>query len=176
MNEEIVDLENNGIGPCLALYHANARNTGAAMQMWLHPAVRGQPGYISLKLAQQKGPERFDWWNSVYVQLYLSDLAKLQMVFTGQIEGTVNERAGMDNTIRHTLDNGSVIVVDLSHKVDPYPAYSLSLVKILPQSNAEQVQITLSNAEALAISEAIRGAMHYVAFGVPRLINTEEEQ
>ena len=175
MNEETVELENSGIGPCLALYHATAKNTGAAMQMWLHPAVRGQPGYISLKLAQQKGPEQFDWWNSVYVKLYLPDLAKLQMVFTRQIERNGNDGAGMNNTIRHTLDNGSVITVDLWHKVDPYPAYSLAVVKILPKSNAEQVQITLSNAEALAISEAIRGAMHYDAFGVPRLVKTEEE-
>ena len=175
MNEETVELENNGIGPCLTLYHANAKNTGAALQMRLHPAVRGQPGCISLKLAQQKGPNQFDWWHSVYVQLDLTDLAKLQMVFTGQIERTVNEGAGMNNTIRHTLDNGSVIVVDLSHKVDPYPAYSLAVVKIIPKSTAEQVQITLSNAEALAISEAIRGAMPYVAFGVPRLIKEEEE-
>ena len=174
MNEETVELENNRIDPCLTLYHANAKNTGAALQMWLHPAVRGQPGCISLKLAQQTGPERFDWWNSVYVQLDLTDLAKLQMVFTGQVERTANNGAGMNNTIRHTLDNGSVIVVDLSYKVDPYPAYNLAVVKILPKSNAEQVQITLSTAEALAISEAIRGAMPYVAFGMPHLIKEEE--
>ena len=175
MNEDTVELENNGPCPCLAIYHATARNTGAALQMRLHPAVRGQPGYISMKLAQQKGPERFDWWNSVYVQLYLLDLAKLQMVLTGQVERTGNDGAGIDSTIRHKLDNGSVITVDLSYKVDPYPAYSLALVKILPKSNAEHVQITLSSAEALAISEAIRGAMHYVSFGVPRLVKTEEE-
>ena len=174
MNGEAMKRENNGAGPCLTLYHATTRNTGAALQMWLHPAVRGQPGCISLKLAQQTGPERFDWWNSVYVQLGLTDLAKLQMVFTGQVERTANNGAGMNNTIRHTLDNGSVIVVDLSYKVDPYPAYSLAIVKVLPKSNAEQVQITLSTAEALAISEAIRGAMPYVAFGVPRLIKEEE--
>ena len=167
--------DNEGVTPCLALYHANARKTGAALRMWLHPVAAGQPGCISLKLAEQKGPDRFDWRNALYVQLGLTDLAKILMVFTGWVERTENEGAGMDNTIRHTLDDGNVIAVDLSHKVDPYPSYSLTLTKHILHSNKEQVQISLSNAEALAITEAIRGAMHYVAFGVPHLVEKEDE-
>lgn len=161
--------------PCLELRHANARETGSAIRMWLHPAVAGQPGCISLKLAEQKGPDRFDWWNASYAQLGPTDLAKLLMVFTGWIERTANEGAGMDNTIRHTLDDGNIVTVDLSHKVDPYPAYSLTLTRHILHSNKEQVQIELSNAEALAITEAIRGMLHYVAFGVPHLVEKETE-
>ena len=153
--------DNTGVQPCLGLYHANERKTGAALRMWLHPAADRQPGNIALSLARQSSHGGFDWWNSVYVQLGPTDLAK-------------NAGAGADSTIRHTLDHGSVVTVDLSHKVDPYPSYCLSLVRRGPGMGTEQVQIELSNAEALAITEAIRGAMPYVAFGVPRLAKEEE--
>ena len=166
--------DNEVVPPCLGLYHANERKTGAALRMWLHPAADRQPGNIALSLARQSSHGGVDWWNSVYAQLGPTDLAKILMVFTGWTERTANEGAGMDNAIRHTLDNGSVVTVYLSHKVDPYPSYFLSLVRRGPGMGTEQVQIELSNAEALAITEAIRGAMPYVAFGVHRLAKEEE--
>ena len=170
----MMESDNAGVPPCLGLSHANERNTGVALRMWLHPAAERQPGNIALSLARQSSSGGFDWWNSVYVQLGPIDLAKILMVFTGWTESIANDGAGMDNAIRHTLDNGTVVTVDLSHKVDPYPSYCLSLVKRGPGVGAEQVQIELSNAEALAITEAIHGAMPYVAFGVPSLAKEEE--
>ena len=165
MNEETKELDNDGLGPCLALYHPNARYTGSALRMWLHPAVAGQDGCISLKIAEQDGShDRFDWAHALYAQLKAVDLAKLIMVFQGWIEATRDDVFG-DNRITVSMPS-CVITVDLRHQVDPSPRYVLTLISHpLGQMSCSQRQITLLHAEALAISEAIRGAMSRVAFG-----------
>lgn len=161
--------------PSLVLSHPNVRGTGSTLWMTLVPATGDHCGFIRVRIAPQKKRQGYDWDNALESTLSETDLAKLLMVFTGWIERTANEGAGMDNTIRHLFDDGSLITVDLSHKVEPYPSYSLTLTKHILHANDEQVQIVLSNAEALAITEAIRGAMHYVAFGVPHLVEKEAE-
>ena len=160
--------------PSLVLSHPNARGTGSTLWMTLVPATGDHCGFIRVRIAPQSKKQGYAWDSALESTLSETDLAKLLMVFTGWTERTANEGSGMDNTIRHTPDNGSVVTVDLSHRVDPYPSYCLSLVRRGPGKGTEQVQIELSNAEALAITEAIRGAMPYVAFGVPRLAKEEE--
>lgn len=170
MSEETKEPENDGLGPCLALYHPNARHTGSALRMWLHPAVAGHDGRISLKIAEQDGAhDGFDWAHCAYVQLKAVDLAKLLMVFQGCTEATDKGWSG-DNTIRLYNESGDIITVDLRHKVEPGPSYVLTVVSYVLRQSKTEIQIELSNAEALALSEAIRGAMSRVAFGDTRIL------
>lgn len=172
MSEETKDYENDGLGPCLALYHPIANYAGSALRMWLYPAIGGQDGCISLKIADRVHGH-FDWAHSLYVQLKAVDLAKLIMVFQGWTESLGSDGAG-DNRIRFEAED-AITDVHLTHRVEPLSGYWLDITRTAretadtPEQTAVR-QITLSNAEALAISEAIRGAMSRVAFGDMRIM------
>ena len=77
--------------PRLAFYHANAKGTGCAIKMELHPASGAADGGIFCTFAAQKtvgnrlGPNStfptFDWTEAHTVKLAFDDLAKMQQVF-----------------------------------------------------------------------------------------------
>lgn len=77
--------------PRLALYHANAKGTGCAIKMELHPAHGATDGSIFCTFAAQKtvgsriGPNptfpTFDWTEAHTVKLAFDDLTKMQQVF-----------------------------------------------------------------------------------------------
>ena len=156
--------------PLLELRHPNGRETGSALRMSLTPATVGKPGYVTLALADQIVTEGtrcapdYKWESAVSVDLGAVDLAKLLTVFMGWTEGTDSDGSG-DNTIRLQKENGDLTTVDLRHKVEPGPTYVLTIIACVLHQSKTAVQIALSSVEALAISEAIRGAMHRVAFG-----------
>ena len=96
-NEKVDEYERApGMRPRLALYHANARGTGCAIKMELHPASGAADGGIFCTFAAQKtvgyrlGPNptfpTFDWTEAHTVKLAFDDLAKMQQVFRGECE------------------------------------------------------------------------------------------
>ena len=85
-NEKVDEYERApGMRPRLALYHANARGTGCAIKMELHPASGAADGGIFCTFAAQKtvgyrlGPNptfpTFDWTEAHTVKLAFDDLA-----------------------------------------------------------------------------------------------------
>ena len=91
-NEKVDENERApGMKPRLALYHANAKGTGCAIKMELHPAVGATDGSIFCTFAAQKtvgnrlGPNptfpTFDWDGAITVKLAFDDLTKMQQFF-----------------------------------------------------------------------------------------------
>ena len=91
-NEKVNEYERApGFRPRLAIYHANAKGTGCAIKMELHPAVGAADGSIFCTFAAQKtvgnrlGPNptfpTFDWDGAITVKLAFDDLTKMQQVF-----------------------------------------------------------------------------------------------
>ncbi|MBR4893727.1 MAG: hypothetical protein IKZ36_00840, partial [Kiritimatiellae bacterium] len=82
--------------PKFSLYHANAKGTGCALKMEMHPALGDADGYFMVGLAGQltvgdrRGSEpvypTFDWNNAMYVKLDFSDITKILEVFRGMTE------------------------------------------------------------------------------------------
>lgn len=158
--------------PCLELCHPNGRGIGTALRLYLSPATAEAPGFIRLRMADQSGTSDFDWDASCSADLGAVDLAKLLMVFQGWIEKTGADSAG-DNRIIISSTNGH-IQVDVYHLVDPTQSYVLTLIKSTKDGAKDVVrQIVLSNAEALALTESIRGVLQTVAFGVPHFVEEE---
>ena len=158
--------------PCLEIRHPNGRGTGSALCLYLSPATAAAPGFIRLRMADQSGTSGFVWGESCCADLGAVDLAKLLMVFQGWIEKTGADSSG-DNRITTGATDGH-IQVDLYHAVDPIPRYVLTLMKPAKGGTDSVVRkIALSGAEALALSTAIQGALHAVAFGVPHAIEEE---
>ena len=162
--------------PKLAFYHANAKGTGCAATLELHPAHDSVDGSIMLCVANQMtvgnrmGPNptfpRFDWENRICVKLDFNDLCAMLQVFRGECE-TLNG----DHGLFHRTARAST-KIQLRHLVEPVSGYSLELYRT-PAGGRDEVRAHLlfSPAEALGLCEAIAGSMALVAFGIPMLIS-----
>ena len=188
-NEKVNEYERApGFRPRLAIYHANAKGTGCAIKMELHPAHGMTDGSIFCTLAAQKtvgnrlGPNptfpTFDWTDAITVKLAFDDLTKMQQVFRGECE-SING----DHGLWHRTAKGNTKIT-LRHIVDPVCGYAFDVChvpsEISPRSKTcreaggyagcgdeRQWKILLQPSEALGISEVISGSMYLVAFGVP---------
>ena len=175
MNDNINN-EAPNIRPSFAIYHANAKGTGAAMKMTLHPAHDNMEGSIMLTIINQKtvgnglGPNptfpTFDWDNAATVKLCFDDLSRFLQVLRGECE-EINEGKG----IWHRSTVG-VTVIKFHHTIDPICGYGLELFR---RKNGEDEEMRyrffMTPSEALGICEAITQAMMFVVFGVPTVIN-----
>lgn len=158
--------------PRLQLEHANSmgEGTGSALRMFLVPATPHEDGHIRVEIADQKGKTRFDWENALAADLGWKDCAKLLSVLMGCTEETT-DYVGCDNRILiRDEETGIVSRVSLRHTVEPFPGYYLAITT-LGDCNAalRQRAIRMTPTEGIGIDGAIRGGLHYVAFGVPVL-------
>ena len=161
--------------PKLSFYHPNAKGTGCAMSMELHPAHDRTDGCIMMRVANQMtvgsrmGPNptfpRFDWENVVCVKLDFNDLTKMLQVFRGECE-TLEDGHGL----YHTTVKATTRIV-LRHLVEPVQGYSLELYRT-PVGRGEEIRthMLLNPAEALGICESVAGALYLVSFGIPMLV------
>ena len=174
-NEKVNECERApGFRPRLAIYHANAKGTGCAIKMELHPAHGMTDGSIFCTFAAQKtvgnrlGPNptfpTFDWDGAITVKLAFDDLTKIQQVFRGECE-SING----DHGLWHRTAMGNTKIV-LRHLIDPVPGYAFE-VFFCPADGGEERRwlFLLQPSEALGISEVISGSMYLVAFGVPEV-------
>ena len=177
MNEKASEYERApGFRPRLALYHANAKGTGCAIKMELHPAHGATDGSIFCTFAAQKtvgsriGPNptfpTFDWAEAHTVKFAFDDLTKMQQVFRGECD-SING----DHGLWHLTAKGNTRIV-LRHLIEPTPGYSFE-VYFCPIDGGDERRwlIFLTSSEALGLSEAISGSMYLVAFGVPEVPN-----
>ena len=156
--------------PSLALYMANAKCTGCAMKMELHPAHGDTAGCIMMYLASQKtvgdyrGPNpvypSFDWENAICVKLDFIDLSKMMQVFRGECE-SIEEGRGLF----HRSPKG-LAYIRLEHLVEPIPGYKLEVEFHAGEGRVEKRTIILAPYEALGLTAAIESSLGVLCFGV----------
>ena len=159
--------------PRLSLYHANAKGTGGALRMELHPAHDNTDGCIMTQVASQmtvgdiKGPNpiypRFNWDGSICVKLDFQDLTRMLQVFRGECESLEDGHG-----LVHVSPRGTTKIV-LRHLLEPRSGYSFEVYRNSSggESNA---RVFLSANEALGIAAAIEGSMSVICFGIPMLV------
>lgn len=161
--------------PALKFYHANAKGTGAAMEMKLHPAHDNVDGSIMLRVANQsavgdrRGPvptfARFDWENAICVKLDFNDLCCFLQVFRGECE-SINGGGGLFHKTARANTK-----IQLRHLLDPVTGYSLEVYRNLREGDAgSHGHFIITPTEATGICEAIAGSMSVVGFGIPMLV------
>ena len=157
--------------PSLAFYKANAKGTGCAMKMELHPAHGDTAGCIMMTLASQKtvgdrrGPNQtfptFDWENPITVNLDFTDLSKMIQVFRGECESIEDGRG-----LVHRSPSG-LTYIKLEHLVEPIPGYRLDVKLCDGEGRVEKRAIMLAPYEALGLTAAIESSLGVICFGVP---------
>ena len=150
--------------PAITICHANARGTGTALRLELHPANTDSDGSILATIAQQnavKPVASFDWKNSISVGLCLMDLAKILQVFRGNYESIDDGKGFYHRTI-----NGCTFV-RLYHRIEPIGGYVLDVAHKPYDGETVRLVFSMTYDEAFALAESIDHAMLYVAFGVP---------
>ena len=177
MNSEMENTTTQKAGPYrpkLTFYHPNAKGTGCAVTMDLHPAHEQTDGSIMMRAANQMtignrmGPNpvfpRFDWEGAICVKLDFNDLCAMLQVFRGECE-SINGEHGL----YHRTAKASTKIV-LRHLVDPVAGYSLELYRTASGGEETRAHLLFSSAEALGLCEAISGAMYLVCFGMPMVL------
>ena len=165
-----MDTEIKTYRPSLVFYRANAKGTGSAMKMELHPAHGQTDGSIMVTLANQmtigdrRGPNptfpHFDWENAICVKLDFSDLSKMLQVFRGECE-SIEEGRGLV----HRSPKG-LTYIKLAHQVDPIPGYTLDVNLCDGVVIVEQRTIMLMPYEALGLVAAIESSFGAICFGM----------
>ena len=158
--------------PKLAFYKANAKGSGCAMKMELHPAHGQTDGSIMVTLANQmtigdrRGPNptfpHFDWENAICVKLDFSDLSKMLQVFRGEYESIEDGRG-----LVHRSPNG-LAYIRLAHLVEPIPGYRLEVEFHAGAGSVEKRTVMLAPYEALGLTAAIESSLGAICFGVPK--------
>ena len=158
--------------PRLEFYNPNAKGTGCAMAMALHPADSTKNGFISVSIANQmtvgnptgEDPTypTFDWENSVDVVLDFNDLCVILQVLRGETE-SIGNGYGIFHKCKEYCQK-----IQLLHIVDPVSGYSFEVFETSAnRSDEKRVHMLLSPAESLGICESIAGSMYLIAFGSP---------
>jgi len=160
--------------PKLRFYHANARGTGCAVSMELHPAHDDTDGSIMVCMSNQatigdlRGPNpkypRFDWEGSIIVKLDFSDLCRILQVLRGECESLDDGRG-----LYHTTATASTKIV-FRHIVEPFAGYSLEFYRTAKGGGETRTHYVFSPWEALGLAEAIAGSMSVISFGIPVVI------
>ena len=161
--------------PALTLYKANAKCTGCAMKIELHPAHDQTSGCIMMSLASQKtvgdyrGPNpiypTFDWENAICVKLDFIDLSKMLQVFRGECESIEDGRG-----LVHRSPKG-LAYIRLAHLIEPIPGYRLEVELYAGEGRIEKRSIMLAPYEALGLVAAIESSLGVICFGVPMVEN-----
>ena len=164
--------------PKLAFYKANAKGSGRAMKMELHPAHGQTDGSIMVTLANQmtigdrRGPNptfpHFDWENAICVKLDFSDLSKMLQVFRGECE-SIEEGRGLV----HRSPKG-LTYIKLAHQVDPIPGYTLEVKRCAGEGRHDQrAFMPIAPYEALGLTAAIEDSLGVICFGMPMVIERD---
>lgn len=161
--------------PKFMLYHANAKGTGSALKMSLHPAHDDKSGSIWLAIASQMtigsrengSPvyPRFDWENAICVKLDFNDLCQILQVLRGESESIASGKG-----LFHSSSRGVTRIL-FRHLIEPTVGYSLEIYRTPRDSKDEtRAHFFVTSAEAGGILDAIAGVMGVVVFGIPMVI------
>lgn len=153
----------------LTICHMNARGTGAALRLALHPATDEGEGYIMLSIASQRAvglqPRIGLDPDTTSVALSFDDLCKVLEVLRGVTESISDGKGLYFRYAAQTVASRSVIV-RLQHQVDPAFGYRLTVCATDQATHETTVrEMILSPSEALGIEAAVSASMGRVAFG-----------
>lgn len=166
--------------PKMMMMHPNVKGTGCAFGFELHPArvVDGEnvEGSIVLEVAHQltvgdlpRGvAPTFDFERTLCVRLSIGDVARMLQVFRG-------EREEIEGWIRKVYEDHFVLI-ELRHVIEPMQGYQM-VITSQPRGGegaSDRFAICFSSAEALAVCEAMSGALVWMAFGDPRVCHCDE--
>lgn len=161
--------------PKFMLYHANAKGTGSALKMSLHPAHDDKSGSIWLTIASQmtignrEGASpvypRFDWENAICVKLDFNDLCQILQVLRGAAESVASGKGLFHSSSR------CVTRILFRHLIEPTAGYSFEIYRT-PRDGGEETRahFFVTAVEAEGITDAIAGVMGVVVFGIPMVI------
>ena len=62
-------------------------------------------------------------------------------------------------------------VITLEHRLEPTPGYMFCVSRKTNDGELRRIGILLSMTESIVLSEALAGAMLYMAFGVPKVVS-----
>lgn len=161
--------------PRFMLYHANAKGTGSAMKMTLHPAHDDKSGSIWLTVASQmtignRGGAvptypRFDWENAICIKLDFNDLCHILQVLRGDVESIADGKG-----LFHSSSRGVTRIL-FRHLIDPSAGYSFEIYRTSRDDKEEsRAHFFITSVEAGGITDAIAGVMGVVVFGIPMVI------
>ncbi len=161
--------------PRLAFFKPNAKGSGCAMKVELHPAHGQVDGSLMVTLANQmtigdrRGPTpvypHFDWENSICVKLDFNDLSKMLLVLRGQCE-TIDEGHGLV----HQSPRGRTHI-NLRHATEPRPCFCFEVRRVSGDGTHDtRAFMPLTPAEAAGLLAAIEGSLSVICFGIPMVI------
>ena len=162
--------------PSLAIYHANAKGTGCAMKMNLHPAHDLVEGSVMMSLATQKSVgdrtaetptySTFGWDGRITVKLGFADICQILQVLRGECESV-----GDGKGLYHQSPDWTTHIV-FRHMVTPIAGYSLEFYRSPARRQGEDTtaHMFFYPSEALGLSIAFEHALPYVCFGIPKVI------
>lgn len=181
MNANNTSPNNGELGryrPSLSFFHPNAKCTGGAMKMNLHPAHDDTDGSIMVTIANQltvgkRTAEthtfaRFDWENAICCKLDFMDLCHILQVLRGECESIEDGRG-----LYHRSKSASTRIV-LRHILECTQGYSFEMYRTAANGTESSAHIFLSATEALGLCEAISGSMSIISFGIPMLVAHEK--
>jgi len=156
-----------------AYYHANAKGTGSAVKISLHPAHDDTAGSIFISMAMQRTTgsmqnggqtfPTFDWAKGICVKLDRSDIAHVLQVLRGMQESIQDDKG-----LFHRSSAGNT-VIKFSHQIDPRPSYVLSLWRKPPTGDSYSAFYVFDMNEAFALMLSLERALMYVCFGIPEV-------
>lgn len=165
--------------PAFSFFHPNAKGTGCALMMELHPAHDLKEGSIMACFMNQKtvGDRRgskptyatFDTENKIWVKLDFYDLAKMLQVFRGECESLEEGKGLFHQSVKYSTH------IRLQHQLEVSPGYLLEVYRNVPGRNDADVsaRITLAPWEALGLSLAIENSFGVICFGIPKVVAHE---
>lgn len=155
----------------VALYHANAKGTGAAMrlELTLNHDHDGRPDCFFLEMANQKtrpchelnGRQlaTFDWENKATVKLDFGDVCEMLTVLTGNQPAAGSKQNG----IYHESGNASTIIS--LNKSERGAGYVLGISR--KTKDGEEVFkgfIVISEAEAIGLRSVLHTGLFFMSF------------
>ena len=155
----------------LSFYHPNAKGTGSALTLELHPAHDEVDGSIFVKLTPQKTVGKyengmcilptFDHDAALCVRLGITELAQILEVLRGYKE-KLNDGSGLFHRTK-----SANVAITFEHRIEPVPCYTLNITRREPDKDPSSISIHVTMPEACVLNETIAQALLYVAFGVP---------
>ncbi len=156
--------------PTLNFYHQNARGTGCALKIELHPAQGSTPGSMMFVIAGQRSLAKlqgegarqatFDWPAAIIFKLDFGELAKILAVLRGRSED-VNDGKGLLHKSAK-----AVTYIHFRHTTRVSEGYLLDAYRVRSETDKVRFSFLFSVEEALGLESALAASMGLVAFGV----------
>ena len=162
------------IRPSYNCCHPNQQGTGCSVRFELHPAHNNVEGSVFITFAAQKTVgsfenghkvfPTFDWANNITVRLNVIEIAAMLEVFRG-----FREKMGDGSGIFHSTATANTIIT-LEHRLEPSPGFLFGVSRKAIDGTIRRMKVLLDMREAIALSEAFSGALVFMAFGIPQII------